>query len=166
MKQKNIWLFVGIILFLIAIDQGIKYIVMSHLQLVDSIHVIRNFFRITYVANTGGAWSILAGNTGFLIGIGILVSGILIYVWYRQKTLENTILYGTLLGGILGNLIDRIRLGYVVDYLDFNFASYQFPIFNLADILIVLSVIYMLVKLCKEEKSNGNSNNRKSREKN
>ena len=61
------------------------------------------------------------------------------------------IIYGTLIGGILGNLIDRIRFGYLIDYLDFNFGSYSFPVFNLADTFIVISGIILMIKIMMEE---------------
>lgn len=138
----------------ILLDQIVKYIVVQNMQLASSIHIIRNFFRITYVENTGAAWSILSGNRIFLILISIIVLGFFLYYLLKKETINKTesIVYGILVGGILGNLIDRIHYGYVIDFLDFNFLSYSFPVFNIADMCIVISGILLIIKVWKEEK--------------
>ena len=139
-------------ILLLAIDQIIKFIVTSKMMIADTIHVIKNFFRITYLQNTGGAFSILSGNVILIVIITLILFGIIIYIVKtdKNKNLFKTILYSMLIGGILGNLIDRIRLGYVIDYLDFNFGSYNFPVFNLADIFIVISIILLVFSYKKE----------------
>ncbi len=113
----------------------------------DSISVIGNFFMLTYVKNTGAAFSILPGRQIFLIIISIIVMGIVIV--YLIKNKDQSLLdkwgYGLLLGGTIGNLLDRIRLGYVIDFLDFNILSYHFPIFNIADIGIVIGLILLVI---------------------
>lgn len=137
----------------VILDQIIKFIITSNLKVVETIHVIKNFFGITYVQNTGAAFSIFNDSKILLILLSILILIVLVYYITKKNTLKNfeIITYGVLFGGILGNLIDRIRLGYVIDYLDFNFGSYNYPIFNLADIFIVISGIIVMIKLMKED---------------
>lgn len=153
-KEIIIILIVSIIIFLI--DQISKFYITSTMSLTDTIHIIKNLFRITYVQNTGAAWSILSDSTFLLILITFLVLGMIIYFLLKQKTVEKSeqLIYGSLIGGVLGNLIDRIRFGYVVDFLDFNFGSFYFPVFNLADTFIVLAGIILIIKLMKEDVKN------------
>lgn len=141
----------------ILIDQIIKFIIVSKLSVTESITIINNFFRITYLENIGAAWSILSGNRLFLIFITIIALLIIFLFFIKNKNLKQfeIICYGTLIGGIIGNLIDRVRLGYVIDYLDFNFGKYNYPVFNFADICIVISVITLVLMSMKEGK-NGN----------
>lgn len=145
-------------LICIIIDQVIKVIVTTNMDFAHSINVINNFFRITYLQNTGAAWSIFSGNRIFLVGITLVALFIIYFCLLKDKVFKSyeSILYGVLLGGILGNLIDRVRFGYVIDYLDFNIFSYHYPVFNFADICIVLSIIIVLIIGLKEDK-NGNS---------
>lgn len=140
-------------IILIVIDQVIKLVVNSSLKLYESITIIKNFFNITYVQNKGAAWSILSGNRFFLIGIAIIALFLIFMFFVKNKKLSKLeiIFYSLLIGGIVGNLIDRVIYGYVVDYLDFNIFGYNFPIFNFADICIVISVVLILVKSIKEE---------------
>ena len=143
------------------IDQLVKIIVINNMNLFDSINIITNFFKITYVRNTGAAWSILSGNTWFLIVIS-LIALVVIYLYFiKDKKLNKleSISYGLLIGGILGNLIDRIIYGYVIDYLDFKIINYDFPIFNIADICIVISIILIGISLIVGEKNARNKNN-------
>ena len=138
--------------FLIA-DQLIKYAVTSIFSFGESLNIISDFFSITLLKNTGAAFSILSSNTIFLIIISLLAL-ILIYVFFiKDKKLNklDTWLYGMLIGGILGNLIDRIIHGYVIDYLDFDI--FNFPVFNFADMLIVISIILIIVSIIKGEKN-------------
>lgn len=153
LKKKNISLYI-ITLVLLMLDQIIKYIVDKSLDLMQSIKVVENFFSITYVRNDGAAWSILSGNRIFLIMITI-VAMILIYVFFiknkKLSRLEN-VTYGILYSGIIGNLLDRIFIGSVIDYLDFNIFGYNFPVFNLADMCIVISVILLVILIFRGEK--------------
>lgn len=152
MKKKivNI-LFLGIIF--VIIDQVVKAILSSKMIINQTFIVIRNFFSITLAHNTGAAFSIFSNGSFLLIIIGILaLIGLIIYI----KKLEyiddlDIFTYSLLIGGITGNLIDRIVHGYVIDYLSFNFGEYYFPIFNFADMCIVLSVLIILFRMIKED---------------
>ena len=138
----------------ILIDQIIKLIISINMNVADSINVIKNFFRITYLQNTGAAFSIFSGNRIFLILITLVALLLIYFILIKGKeiTKVETICYGLLIGGIIGNLIDRVRIGYVIDYLDFNFGSYHYPVFNFADICIVVSAIILLIISFKEVK--------------
>ena len=132
---------------IIILDQLIKYLISTNLQLNHSIELINNFFALTYTQNIGAAWNILSGNRWLLIIIGIIsLVGIYFYFIKDQKLKKIEIITcSILIGGIIGNLIDRIIYGYVIDYLNFNIFGYHFPVFNLADICIVVSVFLMII---------------------
>lgn len=144
-------LFFGIIF--IIIDQVVKLIVSSKMIVNQSIVVFKNFFSINLVHNTGAAFSILEDNKIFLIIIGIIaLVGLIFYIRKLQVLDDGDIfVYSLLIGGIAGNLIDRIVHGYVIDYLSFKFGEFYFPIFNFADICIVFAVLVILVRMFKED---------------
>lgn len=147
-------------LVLVIVDQLVKILVTKVLALHESIVVIKNFFNLTYVRNTGAAWSILSGNRLLLIFISFIAL-ILIYLYLiKDKDLNeiDIVSYGMLIGGIVGNLIDRIVYGYVIDYLDFKIFNYNFPIFNVADTLIVISIIIIGINLIVGEYREQNRN--------
>lgn len=146
----------------ILLDQIIKYLIITNLKFTESINIIRNFFRITYLQNEGAAWSILSGNRIPLIIITLLaLMFIFVLIKKKEKFLKiEYVFYGTLIGGIIGNLIDRIRYGFVIDYLDFNFGGYNYPVFNFADMCIVISTIVLIIISIKEDK-NGNKGRKK-----
>ena len=146
---KNIYVF-GIIF--VIIDQMIKIILSNRMIINQTFIIIKNFFSIRLVYNTGAAFSILMGSRFLLIFIGIVaLIGLILYIKKLDKIDEiDCFVYSLLLGGIIGNLIDRVVYGYVIDYLSFNFGSYYFPIFNFADICIVLAALIILVRTIKE----------------
>ncbi|MBR3362507.1 MAG: signal peptidase II [Bacilli bacterium] len=142
-----------ILVFCLFIDQLIKNIIINLLSVGESINVIKNFFNITYVRNSGAAFSILESNTILLIIISIFA---LIFI-FKHISKDNLskfeyILYGILSGGICGNLFDRIVYKSVIDYLDFNIFGYKFPIFNFADSLIVISM-FLIIFTMKDDKN-------------
>ena len=127
------------------IDQFIKNIVINFMNVGESIVLIKNFLSITYVRNSGAAFSILSSNTFLLIIISLFVL-FFIFKYISKGELNNyeRIIYGMLAGGICGNLFDRIVYGAVIDYLDFNIFGYNFPIFNFADVFIVISMFLII----------------------
>ena len=147
-------------LLLIVIDQIVKILVINKMALQQSIIVINNFFNITYVRNTGAAWSILSGNVLLLIMISVLALVTIYYYLIKDTDLNkiDIVSYSMLIGGIIGNLIDRIVHGYVIDYLDFTIFNYNFPIFNIADTLIVISIIIIGISLIVGEYREQNRN--------
>ena len=138
-----------ITLIVIILDIISKILISNILILNESITVIPNFFYLTYANNYGGAWSIFEGNT------------LIIYYLFKNKVTRKIeiIGYSLLLGGAIGNLIDRIVYGYVIDFLDFYIFKYDFPIFNVADIGIVVGIILLLVSMILEVYKNDNKRN-------
>lgn len=148
---------------ILCIDQIIKIIVINYLSLNISTPVISNFFSLTYVQNEGAAFSTFLGGRIFLILVS-LFSLFFIYYYFiknQKMTKFKIFLNSLLIGGVLGNMIDRIFRGYVVDYLDFSLLEYHFPIFNFADICIVISCFILLYLTLKEDSNENKSSNRK-----
>lgn len=146
-----------IIIILIFFDQIIKYLVIDNFYLGQSIQIIKNFFNITYVTNDGAAWNILSGNKIFFIILAISAV-IFIIAYSKNKERYEKYAYAVLISGIIGNLLDRIFYGCVIDYLDFNIFGYKFPVFNLADICITLSAIVLLLIEVKQSGKNRSNN--------
>ncbi len=124
--------------FVLFFDLATKYIVQSRMELYQSIPVINNVFHITYILNPGAAFGMLANKTTFFIVVTAAVI-LAIICFYKRIVGEGVITQlalGLVAGGALGNLIDRIRYGKVVDFLDFR----VWPVFNLADTAIVIGV--------------------------
>ena len=136
-----------IALLVLCLDIISKVIVINYLSLEKSLTIINNFLYLTYVRNTGVAWSILENNAFAALIISlVIIIGIINYV-YKNKInnkLEK-IAYALVLGGAVGNLIDRIIYGYVIDFIDVRLFNYNYPIFNLADIFIVVGVILLVI---------------------
>ena len=134
------------IIFLI-IDQITKILVVNSLVPGENIEIIKNIFNIIYTNNTGAAFSILLGKRIFLIVVAVLIIGVLLYYIKRNKIEQNIhiIALSFVIGGSLGNLIDRIVRGYVIDFISIKIGNYNFPIFNVADILIVIGVFLLLL---------------------
>lgn len=118
------------------------------------IDVIPGFFHIVHVTNTGAAWSMFSGYTWPLAAVGFIVLG---FLFVFRKTLELDqprvqLGYGLIIGGIIGNMIDRIRIQKVIDFLDFQFGAYHFPSFNVADSGITVGVILYILLSFRTEK--------------
>lgn len=141
-----------IVILGIILDRITKIIVKTKIGEGKIIKVIGNFFRITYLKNTGAAWSILEGKQILLILVSIVFLIFLIKVILKdeRKTLTNTLAYSFILSGIIGNLIDRIIYRYVIDFLSFKIVNYYFPVFNIADMLIVIGVILFIIDVILE----------------
>lgn len=135
----------------IMIDQIVKIIIRTKMKLNTSIPLIPNIFNLTYVENKGAAFSILQNTQIFLIIIGLVFLYVIDYYIKKEKKFDklNIIALGLIIGGIIGNLVDRILLHAVVDYLDFTLIN--FPIFNIADSCITIGVILFIISIIKEE---------------
>ena len=134
------------IIFLI-IDVVSKIVVSKLMDVYDSIVIIKDFFYITYVRNTGAAWSIFEGKTLGLVVVSLMIISFIIYYIFknRPKNKFEIVGYSMILGGAFGNLFDRIIYGYVVDFLDFYIFGYDYPIFNLADSFILVGVVILMI---------------------
>ncbi len=128
-------------------DQWTKLIVRADYALGESRPVLEGFFNFTYVRNTGAAWGILGRQNTWLTVLSVVM--LILMVIFRRSFLSDTwehrLALGLMLGGIVGNLMDRVRLGWVTDFFDFYIASWHFPAFNIADAAICSGVgIYIL----------------------
>ena len=142
--------FVFLFILLVTADQFIKQVVVNNINLHGSVVVIDNFFSIYYAQNTGSAFSLFANQAWgiyFLTGISIVLGlgiFILMLISSRHSMKLLSLAFCLLTSGAFGNLIDRIRLRYVVDYLRFDFGTYTFPIFNFADMCAVVGTILLI----------------------
>jgi signal peptidase II len=141
-----LWIIIAIVI--VVIDQIAKYHVVANIQTDQMIPVIDKFFYLTLHRNSGGAWSIMEDSrTVFLIVIPI-ISAVVIYFMIKNKSPFLRFSLSMVLGGAIGNYIDRLLVGKVTDYLLFYIGSYAFPIFNAADMAItggtILLAIYLL----------------------
>jgi len=139
----------------IVIDILTKLSIVNNYDLYESTEIISNFFRITYIQNDGAAWSILEGQMFFFYIITIVA---IVFIGYLYKSFDDSFQkfsIALIFAGTIGNFIDRIRLGYVVDFLDFTIFGYDFPVFNVADSCLVVGCALLIISFIKEEKTNG-----------
>ena len=154
--MKKISIYIICTIWLI-IDQIIKGIVVSYLNVGEKINVISNFFKINYLQNEGAAFSSFTGMRVLLIFITVIAFYMIAsYIKKNEITSKlEVISWGMILGGILGNIIDRVSQGFVIDYLSFTIFGYPFAVFNFADIGIVVG-IFILAILLLRRKQNAN----------
>ena len=138
----------------VLLDQASKEWVRGAFSLHESIPVLPGFFNLTYVRNTGAAWGMFSGQNVALSALALVMLGALVV--FRRKILPpgrvHRVALGLLCGGIVGNLFDRLRLDYVVDFLDVYWRVHHFPAFNVADSAICIAVgIYVLGTLLAPE---------------
>ena len=129
---------IGLSTAVVLLDQATKYWIQSRMAYGECAPVIPNIFHITYILNPGAAFGILENKTWFFVLVAVLLIGGMAYIYPRLPSDRPLLKLGAglLTGGAVGNLIDRIRLGQVVDFFDFRI----WPIFNVADICIVCGV--------------------------
>ncbi len=143
---------VGIAALVVIIDQLTKLWIMTNVGIYEQQNIISGFFNLVYVTNTGAAFGFLAGSKSwlrqvFFVGVAVLALGIIVYAYGHLKKQGKIFVYalGLIGGGAIGNLIDRLRFGSVVDFLDFYLGSYHWPAFNAADSAITVGVgLFML----------------------
>ncbi|KAF1085584.1 Lipoprotein signal peptidase [Sporotomaculum syntrophicum] len=143
-----LWTFIVAVTLLL--DQCSKYLIISRLLPGESIPVLPPVFYFTYILNPGAAFGILAHRTSLFIFLTLVVITA-VFVWQRYLPREKILLRlasGLVVGGALGNLIDRVRLGRVIDFLDFQ----VWPVFNLADSSIVIGALLLVIGLWRSEK--------------
>ncbi|MCX7922963.1 MAG: signal peptidase II [Clostridia bacterium] len=136
-------LWIVIILLIIASDRITKILVADKIDMHTSIPVIDNFFYLTYTRNKGAAWGMFQGGRYFFIALTAIVSIILFYFLFKSnnKLLKTAVAF--ILGGAIGNLIDRATEGSVVDFLQFYIGTYEFPNFNIADTFVVIGTFLL-----------------------
>lgn len=129
-------------LLVYAIDQATKWLALHHLEWGRPVVIIPSFFNLTLVHNTGAAWGILR-NQSFLLTLLAAITLVVLCLMRRHFTYTHSslrIALGLLLGGIAGNLTDRLLRGHVVDFLSFYLGRFQWPAFNIADSAICIGV--------------------------
>ena len=148
----------------LLIDQILKAIISASDIYIE---IINNFFYIDYASNQGAAFSILSGHNIILSVLTIIISLLLYHIMYSYKDNKlNNFAFGILFGGILGNFLDRIFVGFVRDFISFKIGNYYFPTFNIADMAIVIGVILIIISTIIEERNkNGNKSRRSKRKK-
>lgn len=144
-----------IALFVLFVDQWSKRWVVTHMEIMQQIPIIEGFFYITSHRNRGAAFGILQNQQWLFISITIVVVFfLLIYIWkFRKEHPMTTFALSLVLGGALGNFIDRVQMGEVVDFFHFQYDVYQFPIFNVADSAIVVGVMILMILTLKSPSS-------------
>lgn len=152
MKKKIYWL--SLLFFII--DLISKQIIIQLIDLGDSVKIVSKFFYLTYVRNEGAAFSILQNKQILILLITVFA------LFFINKHLNSdkidkleSFSYSMIIGGILGNLLDRLIYGYVIDFLDFRIFGYHYPVFNFADCFIVIGIIILMIYTFIKEKKDG-----------
>lgn len=148
-RSGSLLTWIGIALLVVVLDQITKTLILGSFQYGDSRHVT-SFFNVVRVHNTGAAFSFLAGASGwqrwFFVGLGIVASA---FILWMLRTQGHQKLFAAalslILGGAVGNVVDRLMHGYVVDFLDFHWSGWHFPAFNLADSAITLGAALLIL---------------------
>ncbi len=131
----------------VVADQASKEYVREYFSLHEAVQVIPAFFSLVYVRNPGAAWGMMGGMNGVLVFFSLVMLGVMLV--FRKSFLSDTFAHrvalGLMCGGIVGNLMDRVRMGYVTDFLDVYIGTHHWPAFNIADSAICTGVgIYVL----------------------
>ncbi len=157
LAYRRLWV---IALVVLAADQATKAAIVEQLPFPTygeghgAITVVRNFFYLVHVGNTGAAWSMFTGQS-FLLAVFALFTLGAIFFWRHALALRerrSQLAFGLLCGGIVGNVIDRLAYGHVVDFIDLHFGSYVYPTFNVADSGICVGVAFYLWHSLREPK--------------
>ena len=151
-KKYYIGLSLIVAIVTLIIDQITKKVITATMNIGDSYEVIPHFLNITSHRNNGAAWGILSGKMGFFYIITLIILAVLI-IFYIKETKYNAFMQvaiSLLFAGALGNFIDRLFNGEVVDFIDTNIFGYDFPIFNIADSSLTIGVIFVIIALVKD----------------
>jgi signal peptidase II len=146
MAQRRVTTLILICVISIGVDQFTKYLVVQNLGLASSLNLIGTVVRFTYIRNPNGAFGFSFGPRVPLMPIALLAICILLLVFYRTGSRSAAGLVGLslILGGAIGNLIDRIRLGEVVDFVDVGVGRFRWPVFNVADSCVTVGVVLLV----------------------
>jgi signal peptidase II len=153
MKQKY-WVLLIFGFGILVLDQWTKYIIVQKFRLYQGVKVIHGFFNIIHVRNTGGAFGIFGGERGgigsiLFVVVSLIAIGAIVFLFVKTKENEKTLAlsFSLILSGAVGNLIDRLHYGEVVDFLDFHLFAYHWPAFNVADSAICIGIGLMALEL-------------------
>ena len=149
----------GVGLVIVVLDQITKTLIMHTMHLHESIPIIAEFFSLTYIRNPGAAFGMFATTNSafrliFFVGTSIFALGLLGTIFYRmhQADVWGQLSVSGIFGGAIGNLIDRLQYGEVVDFLDFYIGGYHWPAFNVADSAISVGVVSLLILFAMDNK--------------
>ena len=145
----------AIMIAVLVLDQLSKHWIEANRALYAHTEIIRNFFYIDYVRNTGAAWSIFSGKVPFLTAVSVIemiVIAVILVRMHRRHETVYCIALSLMLGGAAGNLIDRVMLGYVRDFLHFYPLGYSFPVFNIADCGITIGMFIVILLMFLEDR--------------
>lgn len=150
------WRYYGLAVLLIALDQWTKFLVMKKMEIYETIPILDGFLSFTSHRNKGAAWGVLQDQMIFFYIITLIV--VVAIVFYMQTYAKGNTLFAIglafILGGAIGNFIDRLIHQEVVDFIDVMIFTYDFPIFNIADSALTVGVIFALIATFLEERSN------------
>lgn len=141
------------IIILVIFDQVSKFYIINNYNLSTKNVVIDGFFNITHVRNYGAGFSIMQNQRLFLVLVSACAIILFTYLLIKEKNKFNIFTYLLIISGSIGNLIDRCRLGYVIDFLDFYIFGYDFPVFNIADCFITIGCFLLIINIFLEEKN-------------
>jgi len=153
------WLFALCAVLVIGFDQGTKAIASARLYLSDPVPVLGDVVRLTLVHNTGAAFGMFPGSRLPFIAISLLAIAVVVYLYTREayRGVPQRLLLGCILGGAIGNLADRVRLGWVVDFIDVGIGATRWPVFNVADSAVTVGVILLAWYLAREGRTAPNA---------
>ena len=158
--SRKVTILIVVLVLGLALDLVSKMLVLKSLPLGSQIPLVSGFFNLVHVHNKGAAFGLLGGLSVeftrlFFIATTSLVLGVVAYLWYRlpQQNWQAALGYSLIMAGALGNLIDRVRLEEVVDFLDLYWGRYHWPAFNVADSLVCLGAGWLVWVILTEEKS-------------
>ena len=139
-KRKSYGNYFLIALIVIILDQIVKYLIKTSFNLNESFILIKSFLKITFITNTGSAFGTLQGSNSYLIFFSLIVLGAILFYWDKIDNKEK-IFYVLIISGIIGNLIDRVIYGFVIDFISFSF----WPAFNIADSALTIGIIGLII---------------------
>jgi len=148
-RRTSLFLFcAGIV---VALDQATKRVASGRLDLGESVSVLGDMIRLTLVHNTGAAFGLFPGSRMPFIVVSVVAICVVLYLFLREtyRSVMNRVLLGCILGGAIGNLVDRVRLGWVVDFIDVGFGAARWPVFNVADSAVTIGVLLLAWNLAR-----------------
>ncbi len=152
--RRKYKVFLIVLFWILSVDQWTKYCVQSRLPLHHTVPVVKGFFNLTHVRNPGGAFGVMAGFKGrfgstlFLL-FSFAAIGTILFFFFKTRDDEEilSLAFSLVLAGAIGNLIDRLRFGEVIDFLDFYFSSFHWPAFNIADAAISVGMGLIVLEI-------------------
>ena len=156
-KMKTIVASLLIVLVTLGLDQWTKWAIERSISLNEPVEMIKHFFYLTYVQNTGAGFSMFAGaGMGFFALLTIVALAAILYMFFKTEDSRYQICLSLVFSGAIGNFIDRMALGYVRDFFSFYIFGYPFPVFNVADICITIGIALILVSMFIDDKKEQN----------